>query len=77
LNILVSLDGSREWHNHVHGRKYAFDRAMETLRVLSKKRKNWNLNLAVNQTIVDQQSIAEYRYLHELLKKKTLRIMLC
>jgi MoaA/NifB/PqqE/SkfB family radical SAM enzyme len=53
LYVLVSVDGLEEKHNHVRGRDTAWDSIVKTLDVLAPRRKELNLRLAINQTIVD------------------------
>lgn len=66
LQIMVSLDGLKDKHNAIRGSNVAFDCAMKTVEELSKIKDKANLDLAVNQTIVDEEGIEHY----ELLKEK-------
>ncbi|MFN5229150.1 MAG: radical SAM/SPASM domain-containing protein [Planctomycetota bacterium] len=66
LQIMVSLDGLKDKHNHIRGSNVAFNCAMKTIEELSKIKGKLNLDLAVNQTIVDEEGIEHY----ELLKEK-------
>ncbi len=68
LQLLISIDGLKEKHNHVRGRESAWDGAMATLRALAPRRKELGLGLAVNQTIVDAEGAEQYRLLHEELR---------
>lgn len=68
LHILLSLDGTEQLHNQVRGRKFAWELASATLRLLVANREEWNLRLAVNQTIVDGRGLAEYESLHNYLR---------
>lgn len=68
LHLLVSIDGMKEKHNRVRGTERAWDTAIATLEALSKRQKQLNLRLAVNQTIVDRDSVADYAELHRFLK---------
>lgn len=68
LQIMVSLDGLKEKHNHVRGSSIAWSSATKTLEELAANRKKWKLDLAVNQTIVDREGVEQYRALREFLK---------
>lgn len=67
LQVLVSLDGLEELHNEIRGQPFAFRTAVETVREISRHRKEWGVELAVNQTVVDERGIREYDALHDLL----------
>lgn len=67
LELLVSIDGVGEKHNNIRGNRLAFASAMKTLDSLAPRRKELNLRLAVNQTIVDPEGIQHYRLLREVL----------
>lgn len=73
LQIMVSLDGLKEKHNHIRGSSIAFPNAMKTIESLVKLRRKWNLDIAVNQTIVDQEGIEQYQLLKSLLKPMGVR----
>jgi Fe-coproporphyrin III synthase len=68
LHVLISLDGLEDKHNHVRGRENAWRTATNTLRALAARRREWNLELAVNQTVVDEDGVEQYRRLKEFLK---------
>jgi len=68
LWMLISIDGMKERHNQIRGIPTAFNKASETLRQLAPRQKELNIRLAVNQTIVDNQSMSQYRELHQWLK---------
>jgi len=68
LQIMVSLDGLKEKHNHIRGSSIAFSSAIKTVEELAKVQKKWNLDLAVNQTVVDEEGIEQYVLLSEQLK---------
>ena len=69
LALLVSLDGTKEKHNHIRGRESAWDAATATLRALAPRRRELRLSIAVNQTIVDADGAEEHRRLGELLRE--------
>jgi len=69
LHLLVSVDGMEELHNEIRGRPFAFRKAMETLEIVAANRRRWNVELAVNQTVVDSRGIAQYGALHERLRR--------
>lgn len=68
LHLLVSLDGTEAKHNAVRGRETAWQTATATLRALAPRRRELNLRLAVNQTLVDAEGLTEYRRLREWLR---------
>lgn len=68
LQMLVSIDGVEEKHNHVRGSSQAWSMAMETIRTLAPQQKKLGLRLGVNQTIVDAEGVEHYRKLREVLK---------
>jgi MoaA/NifB/PqqE/SkfB family radical SAM enzyme len=76
LQIMVSLDGLKDKHNHIRGSSIAFSSAMKTLEELAKVRRPWNLDLAVNQTIVDEEGIEQYVLLSEKLKPLGVRLQM-
>ena len=67
LELLVSLDGVGEKHNTIRGSSLAYSSALKTLQTLAPRRKELNLRLAVNQTVVDAEGIDHYRQLREVL----------
>lgn len=67
LHLLISIDGVEEKHVQVRGRRYAWDRVMETLNALAPRRDELNLRLAVNQTVVDAEGLEHYSKLRDLL----------
>ncbi len=67
LMLLLSLDGVGERHDAVRGIPGAWKKAMRTLSALVLRRKELNLRLAVNQTIVDAEGCAQYHALREVL----------
>lgn len=68
LHLLISLDGTEAKHNAVRGRETAWLTATATLRALAPRRRELNLRLAVNQTLVDHDSLHEYRRLRQFLQ---------
>ena len=68
LQLMVSLDGVEDKHNHIRGNTNAFRCAWDTLKTLAPLRKRLKLDLVVNQTIVDQQGVEQYRLLRDRLK---------
>jgi MoaA/NifB/PqqE/SkfB family radical SAM enzyme len=73
LLLLVSMDGTKEKHNEVRGRVTAWDTTLATIKALAPRRKELNISLSVNQTIVDAAGIEEYRKLREFLKPLEVR----
>lgn len=73
LQVMISLDGLKEHHNYVRGSSIAWSSATKTLELLAEKRKAWNLDLVVNQTIVDGDGLEHYRQLKAFLKPLGIR----
>lgn len=67
LHLLVSLDGMEGLHDAIRGVEGAFRRAEATLRAVAENRRRWNVELAVNQTVLDQRGIDDYEPLHAML----------
>jgi MoaA/NifB/PqqE/SkfB family radical SAM enzyme len=67
LQIMVSLDGMQDKHNTIRGSTIAWASATKTLELLAQHRRQWRLDLAVNQTIVDSEGVEQYRQLREFL----------
>lgn len=67
LQLLVSLDGVGEKHNTIRGSSLAWKTAFATLEALAPRRRELNLDLAVNQTIVDREGVEHYKLLREKL----------
>ncbi|MBM4154403.1 MAG: radical SAM protein [Lentisphaerae bacterium] len=67
LHLRVSLDGLRETHDRSRGHAGAFDRAVETLRGLSRLRKTRRFQVGVNFTMTDD-SVGEMPGLSELCR---------
>ena len=65
LQIMISMDGLAEQHNHIRGNKNAFGCAMKTIESLIPLRRKLNLDLVVNQTIVDAEGMEQYKALHD------------
>jgi MoaA/NifB/PqqE/SkfB family radical SAM enzyme len=68
LMLLVSLDGTEAKHNEVRGRPRAWEQAFATVQALAPRQRELGLRLGVNQTIVDQDGLAEHRKLRALLE---------
>lgn len=68
MQMLVSVDGVKEKHNHVRGKDTAWDSVMKTLHALAPRQKELRLRLGVNQTIVDADGVEHYKKLREVLK---------
>jgi len=68
LQLLVSLDGTEDKHNEVRGRETAWDTTYATVQALAPRQKELRLSLAVNQTIVDRDGLAEHRKLRARLR---------
>ncbi len=67
LHLLISLDGGEELHNQIRGRPFAYRTAWETIQMVAGSARKWGVELAVNQTVVDERGILEYDALHQKL----------
>jgi len=68
LQLLISLDGVGGKHNAIRGKADAWRNAVATLEALAPRRRELQLTLAVNQTIVDAAGLEQYRQLRAFLK---------
>lgn len=68
LQLLISIDGVGDKHDRVRGIAHAYDRALATVRALAPRQRELRLKLAVNQTIVDRESIEHYHALKAVLE---------
>ena len=67
LHLLLSIDGVEDKHNRIRGTANAWQSVMSTLRLLTPRQKELHLKLAVNQTIVDSEGLADFRELRDIL----------
>jgi len=74
LQLLVSVDGVGEAHNRIRGCHDAWEKTVQTVKELAPRRKELNLNIAVNQTIVDAEGMEQYRGLHDFFAIHGIRI---
>jgi Fe-coproporphyrin III synthase len=68
LQLLVSIDGVKDKHDEVRGRKDAWERSFATVQAIAPRQRELGLRLAVNQTVVDGESARQYGALRDLLK---------
>jgi len=68
LSLLISIDGVADKHDRVRGIAHAYDRALATVQALAPRQRELRLKLAVNQTIVDRESIEHYHALRAVLE---------
>lgn len=69
LHLLISVDGVGEKHNQIRGNRLAWPSVMKTLQTIAPMQQQWNVRLAVNQTIVDAEGVEHYGLLREVLQK--------
>ena len=67
LQLLVSIDGVAGKHDDVRGVPGSYGRAMATIEELAPRRRELNLQLAVNQTVVDAEGAGHYGHLRDIL----------
>lgn len=67
LELLISVDGVGEKHNEVRGSSIAWQSVQRSLQELAPRRRELNLKLAVNQTVVDTEGADHYDALHAYL----------
>jgi len=68
LYLLISVDGTKDTHNRIRGKETAWDSVMKTLEAIAPRKKELNITLSINQTVVDPDGASEYRPLHEKIK---------
>lgn len=68
LDLLISIDGVGDKHNEIRGNSTAYKSCIETIAALAPRRRELNLSIAVNQTIVDADGVDHYSRLHEELR---------
>lgn len=68
LELLISVDGVEEKHNQIRGSSHAWSSVWKTLEMLAPRRREWNMKLVVNQTVVDAEGAEHYRKLREWLR---------
>ena len=69
LDLLVSIDGVGDKHNEIRGNSSAFGSCIKTIEALAPRRRELNMTIAVNQTIVDAEGVEHYPRLRDVLKK--------
>ena len=74
LHLLISVDGMEEKHNQVRGSSLAWRSVMATIDALADRKKELNIKMAINQTIVDVEGAQQYRELNALMKPKGIPI---
>lgn len=73
LDLLISMDGVGEKHNQIRGNSTAYQSCLRTIEALAPRRKELNLSLAVNQTVVDAEGVEHYSRLREVLRQHGVR----
>ncbi len=73
LHLLISLDAMNGRHDAIRGVSSAWDRTLVTLMALAPRQKEFNMSLAVNQTILDQEGKEDYKKLREFCHRYGLR----
>jgi MoaA/NifB/PqqE/SkfB family radical SAM enzyme len=68
LQLLLSMDGMKERHNHIRGHDSAWNMVTKTLTLLAPRQKELRLRLMVNQTIVDAAGAEDYSKLRDFLR---------
>lgn len=69
MEFLISVDGVGEKHNQIRGSSIAWQSVIKSLEALAPRRKELNLRLAVNQTVVDAEGAEHYDTPHEMLRQ--------
>ncbi|MBN2435938.1 MAG: radical SAM protein [Spirochaetes bacterium] len=69
LFLLFSIDGMHELHDEIRGIKGAWNMVNRTIEELSSLRKKYNFGIAINQTIVNENSVSEYSRLRKHFEK--------
>lgn len=68
LYLLISVDGTKATHNRIRGKETAWDSVQKTLGLIAHRKKELNITLAINQTIVDADGASQYQPLHDVIK---------
>lgn len=71
LHVLVSVDGDREIHNRIRGVPTAYDNAVESLKVLSKLKENYNFVLSTVTSYSPYNCFEYDKVLEEIRSLKT------
>ncbi len=69
LFMLFSVDGMKDKHNYIRGAEIAWDRVNDCIKKLAPRRKELNMQIAVNQTIVDRDGVEQYSRLNDHLRQ--------
>ncbi|MEM9585823.1 MAG: radical SAM protein [Planctomycetota bacterium] len=72
LDLLISVDGEGDKHNQIRGHSKAWSLVTDTIDAIAPNRQDWNVSLAVNQTVVDAEGAEHYRRLHDRWKKQSI-----
>ena len=68
LHIKISIDAIGAKHDQIRGTPGAYTRAMDTLMKLIELRKDCQFYLGVDQTIIDEQGLEDYKKLTDILR---------
>lgn len=68
LELAISIDGVDDYHNEIRGSGLAFRSAWKTLTTLAPLRRELNLHLTVNQTVLNDQGLQQYHLLQQRLQ---------
>ncbi|MBL8892151.1 MAG: radical SAM protein [Planctomycetaceae bacterium] len=68
LELAISIDGVDEFHNQIRGSQLAFRTAWKTLTELAVRQNELNIRLTVNQTVVNDEGLEQYKVLSERLR---------
>lgn len=68
IHLKISIDGVGEEHDSIRGFPGAYEKVMETIKVLVKMRESLKFQLGVNQSIVNDEHIPAYERLKQILK---------
>jgi len=66
LHIKISIDAVGEKHDKLRGMPGAYEKAINTVRELSDLRKKLNFYLAINQIILNKESLRDHQQLKEI-----------
>jgi len=69
LHIKISIDALGQKHDQIRGINGAYQKAMETVKLLTELKKSKKFYLGINQTIVDSDGINDYYQLKEICDK--------
>lgn len=73
LHLLISLDGRKTRHDAIRGVPSAWDRTTRTLLEIAPRQRDLRVSVAVNQTILNDEGLEDYRWVRDFCARQGLR----